>query len=305
MRSGRLKVIVTGAAGLIGHEVVARLVAQGHDVIGLYRSPASAEAQNSATAAVIDLAAEGLGGRFRNEDVDVVVHCAAIFPASHGEQGQDAIALTNRKIDDAVISFCRERGCRLVYMSSTAVYGSGRGRLDEEASTMPEGAYAREKLMSEKQILAASVSAVILRINAPYGHRQRSQTVLKTFIERASEGKDIYYYGSGSRTQDFTACADVADAVCKAIDHPEVQGIFNIAGGAPVSMKALAELVVELIPQSSSRVLPAGKDDPQEGFRASYSIARAGKELLWHPRITLAEGIRAWASHMEQERGRR
>lgn len=295
MINGQQGIVVTGAAGLIGHEVIARLVADGHKVTGIYRSPPGAHGHRNAKVVVADLAVEGLDGCFSDMDIDVVVHCAAVLPSSQGGQGQEEIAAVNRKIDDGVISFCRERACRLIYMSGTAVYGFGQGMLDEEAPTMPVGAYVKEKVITEERILTAPLHAIILRVSAPYGPRQRSQTVLKTFIERALAGEDIYYYGTGSRTQDFTASEDVADAVCKSIERPDLRGCFNIAGGNPVSMKELAQLVIDSIPQgSSSQVLPAGVDDPQEGFRACYSIAKAERELAWWPRVALADGVREW-----------
>ncbi len=297
-----MKVAVTGAAGLIGYEVVTQSLSQGHEVTGFYKSLNSKDKHKDIEVIAIDLLDGNLSNYFEGKGFDVVVHCAAAIPYSFGESREKRIAEINRQIDSEIISLCLKNRCRLIYLSSASVYGfeSGKDLVSEESPVVSTGYYIEEKLWAEEQIQSMCIPSVILRVNAPYGPRQRSQTVLKTFIENALSGKDLYYYGTGNRTQDFTSCIDIANAVCQAVERPDAQGVFNIASGQPISMKDLATLVVKLSPGGTkSKVYPSGTDDNQENFRAMFDIYKAQKLLLWAPKIDLSRGIYEWYSYLQ------
>jgi nucleoside-diphosphate-sugar epimerase len=143
--------------------------------------------------------------------------------------------------------------------------------------------------------------ATILRISAPYGPGQRNRTVLRIFIERAISSMDLLYFGTGDRTQDFTSATDVAQAVICSIRRKR-GGVFNIAGGNPISMKELAKLVVKCVSGCRSKIVPAGVPDSQESYRADFEILKAKRELGWAPQISLTEGVKQWIGFLRQAR---
>jgi nucleoside-diphosphate-sugar epimerase len=113
---------------------------------------------------------------------------------------------------------------------------------------------------------------------------------------------DLHYYGSGEREQNFTAAEDVARAIAAAISLEGVSGLFNIAGGRSITMRELAELVVSTVPGTTSMVVPLGRPDPQESYRAAFDLIRARDGLRWTPSIPLEEGIRHWVAYARGER---
>jgi nucleoside-diphosphate-sugar epimerase len=179
-----------------------------------------------------------------------------------------------------------------VYCSTVAVYGDVAGAVvDETFTTNPNSPYAIEKLRAELKVREKVRSYAILRICAPYGPAQRHRSVLRTFVEQAVAGEDLKYFGSGLRQQDFLHVHDAALAILRAIERRDLNGIFNVCAGVPVSMRALAQLILK--EAGSPRCVSAsGSPDPQEDYRARFDTARAASALDWRPTISLTDGVR-------------
>lgn len=292
------KIVVTGAGGLIGSSVLASLVKNSRSVVGIYRTlPQNIFEEH----VCIDLSKKNILNKLSHLlNTSVIVHCAAIIPKSF-EYSND-IATQNRKIDESVLNFCEKNRCHLIYFSGTSIYGQKiNGKtLDENASLFPTGDYVKEKLEMEKAIQRRIPRHHIYRVSAPYGPKQRSQTVLRLFIESVVRGEDIFYLGDGGREQDFTHVSDVAAAVEAALLNPLATGIYNIASGQPVSMKTLGEMVIKCVPGTKSRLLPKGSPDPQGDFRPRFSIEKARNFLGWFPKKTLTQGISEWVAALSE-----
>jgi nucleoside-diphosphate-sugar epimerase len=181
-------------------------------------------------------------------------------------------------------------------MSSSIVYGGRETPWREDAAIDPAAPYAREKAHTERMLAAESLPWNALRISAPYGPAQRIRTVLSIFIDRALAGTDLLVHGSGAREQDFTAARDVARAALAALGAGDRSAIINVSGGAPISMLALANLVVASVPGTRSEVRLSGAPDPQDTYRAALDLGRARDELGWRPEVPLARGISEWVA---------
>src|SRR5262245_6229886 len=112
------RVLVTGGAGLLGAATARRLATAGMEVVATCRGPAPAVtgvewllADLIEGDALVDL-----------DDVDAVVHSAAMLPQSHASS--DAEAEANRRIDEVVLTAAQRWGADIVYISSVAVYGA-------------------------------------------------------------------------------------------------------------------------------------------------------------------------------------
>lgn len=300
-----MNVLVTGAEGLVGRHTISALQDHGYPVVGVLHGrsgqptairPASG---NGLAGIRADLLIEGTLDVAFDGDAspipDSVVHLAAVVPSSFGGEEDAAAARENRDIDRYVLEFCARHRLPLVFASTSSVYGPGDGSLYSESRLAdPRSRYAQAKLASEnlglEMLSAAGVPFTALRLNAPYGAGQRLKTVLQLFVERARGGLPLEYHGRGTREQDFTAATDIGRSVALALDA-RASGVFNISGGHPITMKALAELVCQVIPDCRSTVLPSGQPDPQEGATARFSTDKALREFGWRPQIDLRQGL--------------
>jgi UDP-glucose 4-epimerase len=299
--------LVTGGQGLIGGSVARRLALSGFEVTATRRvrvsgvedagevSPGAQRADAPIGWIDVDLArADQLA---HLERFDAIVHTAAVLPQTH--EHSDEVGAANRAIDETVFSAAESWRSRVVFISSVAVYGprdSSAAAADESDRPQPVGSYAKEKVWAEEQgrLRSDGVGApfTALRVCAPYGPGQRTMNVLKIFVERAARGEPLRFWGSGARRQDFVHTDDVARACEAALGH--AGGTFNVASGATVTMRELAEIVAREGGLPPSAVQPAGKPDPGEEIGAAYRIERARGLLGWEPTVSLQHGVAEW-----------
>jgi nucleoside-diphosphate-sugar epimerase len=292
-------VLVTGAAGLLGRAVCARLSSEHQPVIATHRSSEPGGVLAEVIWARTDLREAGSVDRMG--ELSAVVHLAAVIPG--GSRPIEDQAAENRAIDDNVLRAAARRGIPVVYASTGALYAEPLPATgwSEHGPISPVGPYLEEKAWAEARgaTLAeeAGSSFTALRINAPYGPEQTNRTVIQIFLEQALAGGPITYFGSGSREQEFTFVSDVADACAAALKVEGRGGTFNVAGGETVTMRRLAEVVARCAGLSPDRVTAAGKPDPQEGRRVAFDLRLAEDRLGWAPRVALADGIRRCLDH--------
>ncbi|RLC14552.1 MAG: hypothetical protein DRI57_14275 [Deltaproteobacteria bacterium] len=296
-----MKILVTGAGGLIGSYVVQALHHANHEVTGLYRKAPDHKKNYPWTFTEADLTEDKSRSILEKVAPNAIVHCAAVLPKQFGGEEAEQVAEINQRIDEQIIRFCTDIGCDLIYTSSTSIYGLTGFPWNEMSEVSPIGPYAVAKFKTEQRILTLKNRSVILRISSPYAPEQRSGTVLRIFIERAIANRDLYYYGTGERQQDFTAAEDVAQAILCSIFHSDINGVFNISSGNPISMRDLAELILQCVMGTKSRILPSGQPDPQESYRALFDISKAKNILKWQPSVSLEDGIKRWIRYLEKE----
>ncbi len=284
---------MTGGAGLIGGMTVARLAATGADVTATRRGDGAGPP--GVRWLTLDLReAETLR---RAGPFELVLHAAAVLPTSHVDSETEAGL--NRQIDESVFAAARAWQANVVYVSSTAVYGSSVSSdgISEDQPLDPPGPYATAKAASEQAGAAASAANgrpfAALRVSSPYAPTQRSMTVLRRFAERAVGGETLEYWGSGRRRQNFVHARDVARA-CESALRSEASGAFNVTADRAVSMRELAEIVAEAAGRPLSAVRAAGRPDPGEEAFIDYCNERARERLGWRPEITLEEGVHEW-----------
>jgi nucleoside-diphosphate-sugar epimerase len=293
------KILVTGASGLIGRNAYKSLISKQYHVVLNDVVPSLPDVINKVLFLEGDLLKKSFTNLIETMDFNSIVHCAALLPDAYYGERSTKIAKVNRLIDDAVINLCIKNHIKLIYISSASIYGVDNNDICfEEKSIFPRGPYLHEKAFSESKIINnLPENSIILRINAPYGVGQQQNTVLHTFINRALTNQDLLIFGSGLREQDFTSAVDIGEAIERAVNKPNISGIFNIASGKPISMINLAKTIIRNIPQSTSQIISSGKPDPQENYRARFDVSKAKILLGWTPRISLASGIKLLINH--------
>ena len=275
----------------MGGAVARRLVADGHEVLGLSRRPGPVQGLHGLLEA--NLADPALAARAaeRLAPCQAVVHAAAALP---GRAPQALMVLANALGTQQVVELAeRWEASRLVFVSSLPVVGRPHELpVTEEHPVAPPTPYHATKLLGEQLVGLSRVPALSLRLTSPVGPGMRADRVLPTFVARALAGEPLEVAGRGSRAQDHVDVRDVAGAAAAALDR-EARGVLNVASGEAVTNADLARLCIETL-GSSSQVRFAG-EDPEEGVRWEVSIERAREALGWAPEHPLADSIRAVA----------
>lgn len=244
-----MSVVVTGAAGFIGAQLVRRLLDDGHDVIGIDRSPAMA---NGITALVGDLAQPDETMRSALREADAVFHLAGC-PGVRDR----APDVAQRRLRDNVIAVERVLALTpsdvpLVVTSSSSVYGGARrgsGGADrpctETDELAPRGGYARSKAALELRCLdrlSAGGRITILRPFTVAGEGQRPDMALSLWIDAARRGEPLRVLGSPLRRRDVTDVRDVVEACVRAVTTG-ARGIVNVGTGVGHTLAELAGAV--------------------------------------------------------------
>ncbi len=261
-------IVVTGGAGFIGSNIVARLAADGrHDVVVCDRlgSASDAKWRNIAKHAVSDFwFPEELFERLNRapDDIAAVVHMGAV--SSTTEEDADLILRTNFSLSRDLWDWCAAHDKRLIYASSAATYGAGeRGFNDDDdaestSQLRPLNAYGYSKLLFDKYAITQAAKGHASRqwaglkffnVYGPNeGHKGSMKSVVAQIWPQVAAGETVSLFRShhpdypdGGQLRDFVFVDDVVDIVEWLLSAPEVRGVFNAGSGQARSFADLAK----------------------------------------------------------------
>ena len=298
-----MRLVVTGAAGFLGSHLVDRLLAEGHEVVGL---------DNLITGSSANLAHLRSHPRFRFERQDVslpftvsgpldgVLHFAS--PASPPDYQRWPIEtmMVGSYGTHRCLALAQERGARFFLASTSEIYGDPLVHPQSESywgnvsSTGPRAMYDESKRFAEA--LTSSYRRTwgtdtrIVRIFNTYGPRMRPNDgrVVSNFIVQALRGEPITIYGDGSQSRSFCYVSDLIDGIYR-LFRSERHEPTNLGNPGEFTVRQLAELVKELTGSRSEIVRkPLPPDDPKV---RQPDIAAARSALGWEPLVPLKEGL--------------
>ncbi len=300
-------VLVTGAAGFIGSHLVDGLVAAGARVRCLDDLSAGRMANLDASAGRIEF---HLGSVLDSEllrraldGCDFVFHLAAnaSVPRSSADPLYDfnANVTGTFRVIDAVRR--RSRG-RVVFASSAAVYGEPLdGPMDEDHPLRPQSPYGGSKLAAEFLLAAHGrcydLDVRRVRIFNTYGPRQRRYVMYDLLEKLRSDPTRLEVIGTGDQERDYNYVADTVQALMLVGAHPDAHGgVYNVAGGRPVSIRSLVPLLlqeVQIPPPVVTYTQSSWRGDVARMIGAIERLASLG----YAPRHDLRDGLRrlvAW-----------
>jgi len=299
-----VRYLVTGAAGFVGSHLAERLVAAGHDVLGVdsftdYYDP-ERKRENARDLDVLeaDLVSADLEALL--DGVDGVFHLAGQpgVRASFGP-GFEAYVERNVRASGRVFETAARRRVRGVYASSSSVYGDAESYpTREDARPRPISPYGVTKLCVEHLAYAhastTGLEAVGVRYFTVYGPRQRPDMAFTPLLEALADGGPFRLFGDGSASRSFTFVGDAVDATVAAMERGRPGELYNVGGGEEATMADAIALAEEI----SGRTLALERHVAAAGDvrRTRADVEKAEAELGWHPTTSLAEGLEAqWA----------
>lgn len=291
-------VLVTGAAGLIGHAVATSLLARGTPVVAIDRRGGLIDGLEVAECELTDihrLHALARGG------LDGVIHCGAYSGPMVARDTPYAMVEVNIVGTANVLELARiHQARRFVYVSSNTVYGAtGDGPIEESAPPAPSDMYGASKASSELLALAYDrqygLSSVSIRLCWVYGPRRTTDCVIRTMVRDAQAGRATHLGFGADFHRQFIHVEDAAAALIAALDAEAIpQPAYNASGGTNPTIGDVAALVRELIPAARIQVDPG--PDPVDNPLGQVSIAAIARDLGFAPRVSLRAGIEAFAA---------
>src|SRR5436189_5662224 len=313
------RVVVTGAAGFIGSHLCERLLADGHEVIGIdsfsdyyerdrkEQNLETLRRDGRFTLEELDLVAADLSKPLRG--AKVVFHLAGqpgVRPSWGGHFDryvQDNIVATQRLLE-ALREVAVER---LVFASSSSVYGDAEMfPTKETALPRPVSPYGMTKLAAEHLTFVYlrnfGIPATSLRYFTVYGPRQRPDMAFVRFMEALVERQEIEIFGDGEQTREFTYVSDAVDGTVKAATADVVGQRINLGGGSRVTVNRVLATLEDISSITVRRRHVAAT--PGDLLQTGASINLARERLGWEPRVSLREGLaNQWRWFQESRAG--
>jgi nucleoside-diphosphate-sugar epimerase len=308
------KILVTGGLGLIGHNVVRRLLDQEHEVsvidtqtdYGIIPQDELQYLMSERKAKIlevqdriqrIDIAdREGVDWIMRKYDPDTVIHMAS-FPRQKVVNVNPMSG--SRAMSEGLLNLCEaskdHRVCKFVYISSSMVYGDFTDDVTEDAVCKPQGQYGIMKLAGEWLVRdytrRGCFDHVIIRPSAVYGPLDVEDRVISKFMLAALRGQTLKVNGP-EETLDFTFVEDAADGITVAALRTQANNhTYNITKSHSWSLLDAANLAVRIV--GSGRVEVQDRD-PDFPSRGALNIDAARRDLGFNPRVDIEEGFQKY-----------
>jgi UDP-glucose 4-epimerase len=270
--------VVTGGAGFVGSHLVEKLLDQGAAVTAV-------DNLSTGRTSNIDHLRKSPNFRFVALDAadrsllapiiagcDELYHLASYVGVKLASQSSSQTILNNLRMIDNILDLACHYRPRLLLTSTSEIYGKALDYIKGDGTSLAEDAdrvygstevhrwsYAGTKSVEEFLTLAKhheeGLETVIVRLFNVIGPRQqgRNGPVVPRLIEQALAGEPLSVYGDGSQLRCFTDVSDAVEAIVTLMDRNDSVGdIFNIGNDSPVSIRALAELIIEVAGSRSS-----------------------------------------------------
>lgn len=316
-------ILVTGALGFIGSHLVEKLLDLGEKVIALsnpnppennYHYLVNHPKSLNLKLAFIDVMDyDSLLNLIRKEGVHLIYHLAAI--ASHRLSIDEPHKFLRVNYLGTLNVLEAARVCdpppKIVFTSSSSVYGNAPPPLKEDMAPRPEGPYALSKFFGEMLCKLYNelygIECPIVRYFNVVGERCRGNIVFKIFADRIVSGQPLEVYGrwvDGAfkpAERDFTYVGDVVDGTILVGEKARGSEVFNLGAGRPVSVLRVAELLMEAFGKEVDVVRKELR--PHETLISYSNNEKARKTLGWSPKVTLEEIVRRYAEWFSKQKG--
>ena len=306
-KQSKNKILVTGGLGLIGHNVVAQLQKAGHEVhvvdaLTTYGSIDKDELEylyNQRLAKInkdtqiykIDVADEAMEQIFREFNPDYVIHLAS-FPREKAVKNNpvEAAHTMGQGLARVVDCAMRYKVKKLMYASSSMVYGDFEDGVKEDATLDPKGAYAIWKIAGEQLVKdyhrQYGLPYAIVRPSAVYGPMDVGDRVIAKFLIAAMRGETLNVNGADEKL-DFTYVDDAAAGIIAAT-LSEHTGTYNITKGRSCTLEEAANLAVKLAGSGTVNIVEKNADFPSRG---ALNIDAAKADFKYNPTVDIEEGF--------------
>lgn len=299
-----MRIVITGGAGFLGSHLSETLVARGHEVVAV---------DNFVTGRRANVAQLEASGRFEliehdvtepfdvDGDVDGILHFAsAASPVDYLKLPIETLRVGSQGTQNA-LELAARKGARLVFASTSEVYGDPQVHPQPETywghvnPVGPRGVYDEAKRYAEALVLAyrqaRGVDAGIVRIFNTFGPRMRPNDgrAIPNFVRQALAGEPVTVSGDGEQTRSICYVDDLVAGILAMLLDTHDPGPVNIGNPHEISMRDLAQWIIELAGSSSTlEFIERPTDDPTV---RRPDTTKAQRLLGWSPQVPVETGL--------------
>lgn len=298
------RVLVTGGAGFLASHLVDLIVERGAKVTVIDNLKDGKienleKSKDKICFKKIDIRDyEGLREVIKKEEIEIIFHFAANANVPYSVEDPKYDFETNALGTFNVLKNCVDNNVeKIIYASSAAVYGEPiYTPIDENHPLDPISPYGASKLAGERLGFAYyrtyGLPFVSMRIFNTYGPRQ-PRYVMFDFLKKLKENPNkLKVLGTGEQIRDYCYVTDTSKAFTLAAGKENAIGkAFNIAGGNPISIKELAQLMIRILGlEGNTEIYYTGKSWRGDIVKLVADISKI-KRLGFEPRVRLDEGV--------------
>ena len=298
-----MRYLVTGAAGFIGSHLCDRLLADGHDVVGVdcftsyygreikERNLDLARGHRRFDFRELDLA-EGVPASAVS-DVDAVFHLAAMPGLIRSWTHFDDYNRCNLTATHRLLESLRGSPTlkKLVYASTSSVYGK-EAFGNESLPVLPSSPYGITKLAGEQlcRVYGAEfgVPFIILRFFSVYGPRQRPEMGYTIFIDKLLKGEPIPLTGDGSHIRGNSYVDDCVEALTRSVVCPNGE-TYNLGGGELVTVNEVIAKLERILGVKAK--IDHKPSRPGDQLKTGADITKLSNATGWMPQTSVDEGL--------------
>ncbi len=265
-----MKVLVSGAKGQLGYDIVKRLNELGEEVCGVDIDDFDLTDKSATEKYVLDFMP------------DVVVHCAAYTAVDLAESNREACLKINRDGTRNLAEAAKKAGAKLMYFSTDYVFdGQGERFFEPEDEKHPINYYGETKLLGEEEVTSLLERYFILRISWVFGINGKN--FVKTMQKLGRERDEVSVVCDQVGSPTYTA--DLARLVCEMI-KTERYGTYHATNEGICSWAEFAEEVMKQsglgcrVKKITSDMYPAAAKRPANSRLSKKKLKENGFELL-------------------------
>ena len=293
-----MKILVTGASGLLGSKIVELAAKAGYDVFsGYFANP-----PKSGHPLRIDVGSEAsISKAIAETKPNAIIHCAALTDVDRCEVEKDLAKKINVEGTELVAKAAMREDAYLVFISTDYVFDGSKGMYREDDETGPINFYGKSKLLGEKALEKINGNLLIARTSALYGDRPASgkPNFALWIMESLKNGKAVKIL-----TDQFVSPAlntNLAEMILEACEK-RLNGVYHMSGASRVSRYEFAVRIAEVFKLKKTLIKKAEMSDlgwvAKRPKDSSLDVSKAQKALRTKP-MSLNESLNILKGEIE------
>jgi UDP-glucuronate 4-epimerase len=296
-------VLVTGAAGLIGHRVQMLLEERGDQVIAVDKWESTVEGHKVLECDLTDVhSLHRLAMQYRP---DSIIHCGAISGPMVARDNPYSIIQNNLIGTANILELARiYRLRRVVFCSSVSACGpTPAGPVPENVALNPTSVYGATKAAGEQLITAYAaqhkVDGVSVRLSWVFGPRRQTACVIRTMLLDAMQKRPTRIPFGADFYRQYIYVEDAVRGLLLALDATQPgQRTYFITGASFLTIGQIADVVRTLFPSADIEVSPG--PDPDDDVQEVFDISAAQRDLGYRPLFSIEQGIKSYRDWLER-----